>query len=134
MDVKSGDSLRLVNRTYQSIYNFLTDLFDGFSELYVCPSLLLVFVYLQLVNHGIPVELLERAKKVCSECYKLREEGFKKSKLVQLLNKLVHQLETKRAPLSCWTRWMGRMCLFSKTITKGHPTHHSSSSALDRLG
>ncbi|XP_008781612.2 1-aminocyclopropane-1-carboxylate oxidase [Phoenix dactylifera] len=47
--------------------------------------------FFQLVNHGIPVELLERVKKVCSECYKLREEGFKESIPVQLLNKLVDQ-------------------------------------------
>ncbi|XP_008807649.2 1-aminocyclopropane-1-carboxylate oxidase-like [Phoenix dactylifera] len=47
--------------------------------------------FFQLVNHGIPVELLERVKKVSSECYKLREEGFKKSSPVQLLNKLEDQ-------------------------------------------
>nr|BAD10865.2 1-aminocyclopropane-1-carboxylic acid oxidase [Tulipa gesneriana] len=34
--------------------------------------------FFELVNHGIPVELLDRVKKVCSECYKMeREEGFK---------------------------------------------------------
>ncbi|KAK9289030.1 hypothetical protein L1049_017501 [Liquidambar formosana] len=41
--------------------------------------------FFQLVNHiyGISEELLERVKKVCSQCYKLeREEGFKNSKLV----------------------------------------------------
>lgn len=44
---------------------------------------------LQLINHGIPEELLERVKKVCSECYKLeREENFKKSTSVNLLNEL----------------------------------------------
>ncbi|KAL7596014.1 1-aminocyclopropane-1-carboxylate oxidase 5 [Lactuca sativa] len=33
--------------------------------------------FFQLVNHGIPVELLERVKKVSSECYKLeREQNF----------------------------------------------------------
>ncbi|CAL9093687.1 unnamed protein product [Musa acuminata var. zebrina] len=47
--------------------------------------------FFQLVNHGIPVELLERVKKVCSECYRLRAEGFKASKPVQLLNKLVEE-------------------------------------------
>ncbi|XP_010269058.1 PREDICTED: 1-aminocyclopropane-1-carboxylate oxidase 5 [Nelumbo nucifera] len=46
--------------------------------------------FFQLVNHGIPVELLERVKKVCSECYKMeREEGFKSSTPVKLLNDLV---------------------------------------------
>ncbi|KAJ0973180.1 hypothetical protein J5N97_021139 [Dioscorea zingiberensis] len=46
--------------------------------------------FFQLVNHGIPLELLERVKKVCSECFKVeREEMFKDSSPVQLLNKLV---------------------------------------------
>ncbi|KAJ8618790.1 hypothetical protein MRB53_014976 [Persea americana] len=45
--------------------------------------------FFQLVNHGIPVELLKRVKKVCSQCYKMdREEGFKDSLAVQLLNGL----------------------------------------------
>jgi aminocyclopropanecarboxylate oxidase len=35
--------------------------------------------FFQLVNTGIPDELLERVKKVCSDCYKLREQGFKES-------------------------------------------------------
>lgn len=49
-----------------------------------------VFFLLQLINHGIPVELLERVKKVCSECFKLeREERFKDSAPVQLLNDLL---------------------------------------------
>ncbi|XP_072950361.1 1-aminocyclopropane-1-carboxylate oxidase-like [Typha angustifolia] len=47
--------------------------------------------FFQLVNHGISVELLERVKKVCSECYKLREESFKQSNPVKLLNKLVEE-------------------------------------------
>ncbi|XP_068653013.1 1-aminocyclopropane-1-carboxylate oxidase-like [Aristolochia californica] len=42
--------------------------------------------FFQLVNHGISEELLERVKKVCSDCYKLREEGFKDSLPVQLLD------------------------------------------------
>ncbi|KAL8134453.1 1-aminocyclopropane-1-carboxylate oxidase 5-like [Apium graveolens] len=46
--------------------------------------------FFQLVNHGIPEELLERVKKVSSECYKLeREEKFKTSTPVKLLNELV---------------------------------------------
>nr|CAD1842050.1 unnamed protein product [Ananas comosus var. bracteatus] len=45
--------------------------------------------FFQLVNHGIPVELLERVKKVCAECYKLREEGFKESKPVQMMKEIV---------------------------------------------
>ncbi|CAI9764007.1 unnamed protein product [Fraxinus pennsylvanica] len=48
--------------------------------------------FFQLVNHGIPEELLERVKKVASECYKLeREENFKNSKPVKLLNELVEK-------------------------------------------
>ncbi|CAK9160355.1 unnamed protein product [Ilex paraguariensis] len=48
--------------------------------------------FFQLVNHGIPDELLERVKKVCSECYKLeREEGFNNSTQVKLLNELVEK-------------------------------------------
>ncbi|XP_020688931.1 1-aminocyclopropane-1-carboxylate oxidase-like isoform X2 [Dendrobium catenatum] len=46
--------------------------------------------FFQLVNHDIPLDLLDRVKKVCSECYKMeREEGFKDSKAVQLLNDLI---------------------------------------------
>ncbi|KAL9144648.1 hypothetical protein ABFS82_14G309800 [Erythranthe guttata] len=48
--------------------------------------------FFQLINHGISEELLERVKKVASECYKVeREEGFKKSKPVQLLNELLER-------------------------------------------
>ncbi|RWR78640.1 1-aminocyclopropane-1-carboxylate oxidase 5 [Cinnamomum micranthum f. kanehirae] len=46
--------------------------------------------FFQLINHGIPVELLDRVKKVCSECFKLyREQRFKDSAPVQLLNDLM---------------------------------------------
>lgn len=42
---------------------------------------------MQLVNHGIPEELLERVKRVCNEFYKLeREENFNKSTPMKLLN------------------------------------------------
>ncbi|KAI3464556.1 hypothetical protein Pfo_021219 [Paulownia fortunei] len=45
--------------------------------------------FFQSINHGISEELLERVKKVASECYKLeREPGFKNSKPVKLLNEL----------------------------------------------
>ena len=44
------------------------------------------------MNHGIPDELLERVKKVTWECYKLeREEGFKSSKPVTMLNELIEK-------------------------------------------
>ncbi|KAJ0976843.1 hypothetical protein J5N97_012317 [Dioscorea zingiberensis] len=50
--------------------------------------------FFQLVNHGISTELLERVKKVCSECFKLeREQRFKGSNPVHLLNNLVDQGE-----------------------------------------
>ncbi|KAL0304671.1 UNVERIFIED_CONTAM: 1-aminocyclopropane-1-carboxylate oxidase 5 [Sesamum calycinum] len=48
--------------------------------------------FFQLINHGISKELLDRVKKVATECYKLeREAGFKNSKPVQLLNELVEK-------------------------------------------
>ncbi|KAL0438135.1 UNVERIFIED_CONTAM: 1-aminocyclopropane-1-carboxylate oxidase 5 [Sesamum latifolium] len=48
--------------------------------------------FFQLINHGISEELLERVKKVASECYELeREPGFKNSKPVQLLNELIEK-------------------------------------------
>ncbi|KAL2467771.1 1-aminocyclopropane-1-carboxylate oxidase 5 [Forsythia ovata] len=48
--------------------------------------------FFQLVNHGITEELLERVKKVASECYKgEREENFKNSRTVKLLNELVEK-------------------------------------------
>ncbi|XP_047306637.1 1-aminocyclopropane-1-carboxylate oxidase 5 [Impatiens glandulifera] len=49
-----------------------------------------MFMYEQLINHGISEELLEKVKRVCSECYKLeREEGFENSEPVKLLKELV---------------------------------------------
>ena len=44
------------------------------------------------MNHGIPLELLERVKKVCSECYRLREAGFKASEPVRTLEASMWQL------------------------------------------
>lgn len=45
--------------------------------------------FFQLVNHGIPTELLERVKKVCSESYRLREAAFRVSEPVRTLEALV---------------------------------------------
>ncbi|CAM0957792.1 unnamed protein product [Alopecurus aequalis] len=45
--------------------------------------------FFQLVNHGIPLELLDRVKKVCSESYRLREAAFRLSEPVQTLEALV---------------------------------------------
>ena len=51
---------------------------------------------MQLVNHGIGEELLERVKKVASECFKQeREEGFKNSAPVKMLNDLVEKKKQK---------------------------------------
>ncbi|KAF2296685.1 hypothetical protein GH714_001219 [Hevea brasiliensis] len=48
--------------------------------------------FFQLVNHGIPEELLERVKKVSSGCYKLeRNENFKSSKLMNSLKDLAEK-------------------------------------------
>ncbi|CAK9147657.1 unnamed protein product [Ilex paraguariensis] len=48
--------------------------------------------FFQLLNHGISEELLQRVKKVCSDCYKLeREEGFKNSTPIKLLSELVER-------------------------------------------
>ncbi|KAK1407697.1 hypothetical protein QVD17_39320 [Tagetes erecta] len=49
--------------------------------------------FFQLVNHGVPVDLLDRVKKVSSECYKMEreEEFFKNSTPVNRLNELVHK-------------------------------------------
>ncbi|XWS21678.1 hypothetical protein CRYUN_Cryun30bG0074800 [Craigia yunnanensis] len=74
--------------------------------------------FFQLVNHGIPDELLERIKKVSSDFYKLeREENFKNSKLVNLLDENGERLEV----------WTGRMSLLSWMIMSGHPKHLDSS-------
>jgi len=59
--------------------------------------------FFQLVNHGIPEELLERVKKVSSECYKLeRDEKFKTSKPVQLLNELVEKKSSNKIDNVDW--------------------------------
>jgi aminocyclopropanecarboxylate oxidase len=49
--------------------------------------------FFQLVNTSIPDELLERVKKVCSDCYyKLRDEAFKDSNpAVKALDELVEK-------------------------------------------
>ncbi|XP_010537369.1 PREDICTED: 1-aminocyclopropane-1-carboxylate oxidase 5 [Tarenaya hassleriana] len=47
--------------------------------------------FFQLVNHGIAEELLEKVKKLASECYKEREEGFKSSKAVKMLDDLLQR-------------------------------------------
>ncbi|KAL0427989.1 UNVERIFIED_CONTAM: 1-aminocyclopropane-1-carboxylate oxidase 5 [Sesamum latifolium] len=52
--------------------------------------------FFQLINHGISKELLDRVKKVATECYKLeREASFKNSKPVKLLNELLGKEDEK---------------------------------------
>ncbi|KAF5467915.1 hypothetical protein F2P56_012119 [Juglans regia] len=59
--------------------------------------------FFQLVNHGIPEELLERVKKVCSECYKQeREEKFKNSTPVKLLNEIVEKKSGNKLENEDW--------------------------------
>ncbi|XP_052202811.1 1-aminocyclopropane-1-carboxylate oxidase 5 [Diospyros lotus] len=53
--------------------------------------------FFQLVNHGIGEELLDRVKKVASECFKQeREEGFKNSAPVKMLNDFVEKKKQKQ--------------------------------------
>lgn len=58
----------------------------------------------QVVNHGIPVELLERVKKVTSECYKFEreEEFFKNSTPVKLLKELVEKKSEEKLENIDW--------------------------------
>lgn len=56
-----------------------------------------------MINHGIPEELLERVKKVSSEYYKLeREEDFKNSKTVKLLNELAEKRSSEKLEHADW--------------------------------
>lgn len=56
-----------------------------------------------MINHGISEELLERVKKVASECYRVeREPGFKDSKAVQLLNELMEKKSEGRVEDADW--------------------------------
>lgn len=57
----------------------------------------------QLINHGIPEELLERVKKVSSEFYKLeREENFKNSTPVKLLSDLAEKKSSGKLEHADW--------------------------------
>ncbi|GMP79506.1 hypothetical protein CsSME_00035020 [Camellia sinensis var. sinensis] len=82
--------------------------------------------FFQLVNHGISVELLERVKKVCSECYKLeREEDFKNSAMVKKLNDLAEKKDSKKLENVDWedvfllseeNEWPSKTPGFKKTM------------------
>ncbi|CAH8356201.1 unnamed protein product [Eruca vesicaria subsp. sativa] len=59
--------------------------------------------FFQLVNHGIPLDLLEKVKKLSSECYKTeREEAFKNSTPVKLLNELLQKNSTEKIENVDW--------------------------------
>ncbi|TKY74230.1 1-aminocyclopropane-1-carboxylate oxidase 5 [Spatholobus suberectus] len=59
--------------------------------------------FFQLINHGIPEELLERVKKVSSEFYKLeREETFKNSTSVKILSDLVEKKSSEKLEHVDW--------------------------------
>ncbi|KAG0503955.1 hypothetical protein HPP92_004027 [Vanilla planifolia] len=82
----------------------------GFFQVYILPLLKGLIHYcsrkdlkrrelitVQLLNHGIPLELLDRVKRVCDKCFKMeREEGFKDSRSVRLLNELIDGGETAK--------------------------------------
>jgi aminocyclopropanecarboxylate oxidase len=56
-----------------------------------------------LINHGIPEELLERVKKVSTEFYKLeREENFKNSTTVKLLNDIAEKRSSEKLENVDW--------------------------------
>lgn len=56
-----------------------------------------------MINHGISEELLERVKKVSSEFYKLeREENFKNSKTVKLLNDIAEKKSSEKLENVDW--------------------------------
>ncbi|GFP89850.1 1-aminocyclopropane-1-carboxylate oxidase 5 [Phtheirospermum japonicum] len=59
--------------------------------------------FFQLINHGISEELLERVKKVASECYKLeREPFFKNSKPAKMLDELIEKKSDERIENVDW--------------------------------
>ncbi|KAL8485681.1 hypothetical protein ACS0TY_027822 [Phlomoides rotata] len=59
--------------------------------------------FFQLINHGISEELLEKVKKVASECYKMeREPFFKNSKPMKMLNELLEKKSDERVEDVDW--------------------------------
>ncbi|PWA50406.1 Non-heme dioxygenase N-terminal domain-containing protein [Artemisia annua] len=85
--------------------------------------------FFQLVNHGIPEELLERVKKVSSECYKREreEEFFKNSTPVKLLRELVDKKSNEKLENIDWedvfllsddNEWPPKTLGFKETMTE----------------
>ncbi|KAL3638854.1 hypothetical protein CASFOL_016761 [Castilleja foliolosa] len=59
--------------------------------------------FFQLINHGISEELLERVKKVASECYKFeREPFFKNSKPAKMLDVLIENKSDEKIENVDW--------------------------------
>ncbi|XP_021991340.1 1-aminocyclopropane-1-carboxylate oxidase 5 [Helianthus annuus] len=84
---------------------------------------------LNLVNHGIPVELLDRVKKVTTECYKVeREENFfNDSTLVKLLKELIEKNGEEKLENLDWedvflltddNEWPRKTLGFKETMTE----------------
>jgi len=81
-----------------------------------------------LVNHGISDELLEKVKKMSSECYKLeREEGFKNSKPVTMLNELLEKKSNEKLKNVDWedvfllsddNEWPSKIPEFKETMAE----------------
>ncbi|GMN45526.1 hypothetical protein TIFTF001_014716 [Ficus carica] len=84
--------------------------------------------FFQLVNHGIPEELLERVKKVCSDCFKIeREDDFNNSKAVKLLNELAQNNNGQKLDNADWedvftlmddTEWPSKTPGFKETMAE----------------
>ncbi|KAC9657504.1 hypothetical protein E3N88_45451 [Mikania micrantha] len=85
--------------------------------------------FFQLVNHGIPVELLERVKKVTTECYKVEREGefFKSSTSVKLLKELIDKKSDEKLENVDWedvflltndNEWSPKTPGFKETMTE----------------
>ncbi|KAJ9566801.1 hypothetical protein OSB04_002767 [Centaurea solstitialis] len=85
--------------------------------------------FFQLVNHGISVELLEKVKRVTSECYKLEREEkfFKNSAPVKLLKELVEKKTVEKLENIDWedvfllsddNEWPPKTPGFKETMTE----------------
>ncbi|KAI5589287.1 hypothetical protein BDE02_05G152200 [Populus trichocarpa] len=84
--------------------------------------------FFQLMNHGIPEELLERVKKVSSEYFKLeREETFKNSTVAKTLNDLAGKKSGEKLESVDWedvitlldnNEWPSKTPGFKETMTE----------------
>ncbi|KAL2893981.1 1-aminocyclopropane-1-carboxylate oxidase 5 [Bienertia sinuspersici] len=84
--------------------------------------------FFQLVNHGISDELLERVKKISSECYKQeRAENFKTSKPMTMLNELVEKKKGEKLEGVDWedvflltddNDWQSKLPGFKETMAE----------------